>query len=177
MVVGLFVLNACSPKVSSSISTNYEPLDYREEIVVIGMDQPGPEAFELLGEVKIGDAGLTMDCGYELVLEKARLEARKAGGNVLKIIEHKPPTALGSSCHRLKAQILRVENIESLLEDMEEEVVLDVDYAILNVYRYGGVGSIVGYDLFLGDSVIYRVKSNYKTTLHIDKDGLSWVQT
>jgi len=56
---------------------------------------------------------------------------------------------------------------------------LNVDYAILNVYRYSGVGAFVGYDLYLNDSVICRVKNNFKTTIHIRKDGLStlWAKT
>ena len=86
---------------------------------------------------------------------------------------------MGSTCHRIMANILRVENAEAYTPKVEEEVILDVDYAILNVYRFGGAGSLVSYDLHLGDSVICRVSNNYKTTIRVKKDGLNslWART
>lgn len=57
--------------------------------------------------------------------------------------------------------------------------ILDVDYAVLYVYRYGGYGSAVSYDLYLGDSVICRVSNNFKKEIHLKKDGMNslWAQT
>lgn len=173
----LLTLISCNPKLTSSIVKSYPPLDYKENVYVIGVDQPEPSNSQFLGELKIGDSGFSTNCSYEVVLDKAKLEARKAGGNVIKVTEHIPPTLLGSSCHRIKARILKVENTESLASD--EQKLLDVDYAILNVYRYSGVGPIINYDLHLGDSVICRVRNNYKTTIHVKKDGLTslWAKT
>ena len=178
-LAALFFFGSCSPKISTSLSKSYAPLDYKEEVAVIGLNQPEPKEAEVLGQVKIGDTGFSTNCDYDVVIDKAKLEARKAGGNAIKIIEHKPPNAMGSSCHRITANILKVKDVETYLSENKEDVLLDVDYAILNVYRYGGVGAIVSYDLFLGDSVICRVQNNYKTTLHIKKDGLNtlWAKT
>lgn len=179
IISALIFFSSCNPKISTSISKSYPALDYKQEVVVFGLDQPEPDNAEVLGQVKIGDAGLSTNCGYDIVMDKAKLEARKAGGNAIKIIEHKPPTAMGSECHRITARILKVENIENYTPKAEEEVLLNVDYAILNVYRYSGTGALVSYDLYLGDSVICRVKNNFKTTLHIEKDGLNslWART
>jgi hypothetical protein len=179
IISALILFNSCNPKISTSISRTYPPIDYKQEVVVIGLDQTEPDNAEVLGQVKIGDAGFTTKCDYNLVIDKAKLEARKAGGNAIKIIEHKPPTAMGSSCHRITAKILKVDNIENYSPIAEEEVLLDVDYAILNVYRYSGAGAFVGYDIYLGDSVICRVKNNFKTSVHIKKDGLNslWART
>ena len=178
-LAALIFLGSCNPKITTSLSKSYAPLDYREEVVVIGLNQPEPDDAETLGQVKIGDTGFSTNCDYNVVIDKAKLEARKAGGNAIKITEHKPPTAMGSSCHRITANVLKVKDIEVYLSEEEEEVLLDIDYAILNVYRYSGAGAIVSYDLFLGDSVICRVQNNYKTTLHITKDGLNtlWART
>ena len=84
---------------------------------------------------------------------------------------------MGSSCHRITAKILKVKDIENFAQ--KEEELLDVDYAILNVYRYGGYGAAVNFDLYLGDSVICRVINNFKTTLYIKKDGRNtlWAKT
>ena len=178
-LAALIFFGSCNPKITTSLSKSYAPLDYREEVVVIGLNQPEPDDAETLGQVKIGDTGFSTNCDYNVVIDKAKLEARKAGGNAIKITEHKPPTAMGSFCHRITANILKVKDIEVYLSEEEEEVLLDIDYAILNVYRYSGAGAIVSYDLFLGDSVICRVQNNYKTTLHITKDGLNtlWART
>lgn len=178
-ITALLFLNSCSPKISTSLSKKYPALDYKQAVLVIGLNQTEPDDAEVLGKVKIGDGGFTTDCSYETVIDKAKMEARKIGGNAIKIIEHKPPTAMGSSCHRITAKILRIENIDNYMTKVEDKVLLDVDYAILHVYRYSGTGSLIAYDLNLGDSVICRVKNNFKTTLHIKKDGLNmlWART
>ena len=128
MVYVLISLSSCNPKISTSISRSYPPLDYQQEVVVIGLDQPEPDNAEVLGQVKTGDTGFSTNCSYEVVIDKIKLEARKAGGNAIKVIEHKTPSAMGSSCHRITARILRVENTESL--PGRDKILLDVDYAI-----------------------------------------------
>lgn len=97
IISALIFFSSCNPKISTSISKSYPALDYKQEVVVFGLDQPEPDNAEVLGQVKIGDAGLSTNCGYDIVMDKAKLEARKAGGNAIKIIEHKPPTAMGLS--------------------------------------------------------------------------------
>ena len=170
---------ACNPKVSTSLSKRYPALDYREDVLVLGLDQEEPDDAEFIGLVKVGDTGFSTNCGYDVALDKAKNEARKAGGNVIKIIDHKPPSIMGSSCHRITARILRVPNPGKLVDVKEEEHLAAVEYAVLNVYRYGGVGALVGYDLHLGDSVICRVTSNFKTSIQIKKLGRNslWAKT
>ena len=111
MLTILIVLNSCNPKISTSLSKNYPPLDYKQEVIVIDINQQEPENSEVLGQVKIGDTGFSTKCGYDIVIDKAKLEARKAGGNAIKIIKHKSPD-LWSTCHRITAKILRIKNIE-----------------------------------------------------------------
>jgi hypothetical protein len=172
-------ITSCNPKITTSLSKSYPTLDYRQEVIVIGINEPAPVGSELLGQVKIGDTGFSTNCGYDVAIDKAKLEARKAGGNAIKIIEHKPPTALGSSCHKITAEILRIENIENLALNKAEEVLLDIDHAIFYIYRQSGTGFLVSYDLYLGDTVICRVKNNYKTKIKIYRDGLNsiWART
>ncbi|MGQ1948700.1 hypothetical protein ACT3CD_16535 [Geofilum sp. OHC36d9] len=179
IISALILFSSCNPKISTSLSRSYPPLDYKQDIVVIGLDQSEPDNSEVLGQVKIGDTGFSTKCSYDIVIDRAKLEARKAGGNAIKIIKHAPPSAMGSTCHRITAKILKVENIDNYTSKAEEEVLLDVDYAIINVYRYSGAGALVSYDLFLGDSVICRVRNNFKKTIHIKKDGLNslWAKT
>ena len=105
-------LFSCSPTVSTSLSKHYPPLDYDQEVWVFHLDQAQPKEAVVLGEVKIKDSGFSVNCGYPVVLNKAKLEARKHGGNAIKIIKHKLPHPLGSTCHRITARILRVDNMD-----------------------------------------------------------------
>lgn len=167
----IYLLYSCSPKIATNLSKKYPALDYKQDVLVIGLQQPKPKEAEVLGEIKIGDSGFTTDCDYETVIESAKMEARKVGGNAIKITKHKQPSTFGSTCHRITAEILRLPDVEDYAAKNEDEIIPDADYAVLNVYRFGGMGSAISYDLMLGDSVICRVRNNFKTTLYIKKDG------
>lgn len=79
-------------------------IDSQEEIKVYGLNTKIPVNAEILGIVKVGETGFTINCGYSVVLEKVQQEARKAGGNAVKIIKHTPPGF--STCHIIMAKIL-----------------------------------------------------------------------
>ncbi|MFD1631562.1 hypothetical protein [Pseudopedobacter beijingensis] len=178
LFIGIGIFCSCSPKVSTNSVTKYEALSYDEQVFILNVNEEAPHEAEILGTIKIGDSGFTTKCDYDLVMEQAKLEARKIGGNVVKLTKFQPPS-MSSTCYRISANILRVDyNVLSAKYDKSEEV-LNVDYAILNIYRHKGMGAWVGYDLYLGDSVICRVKNNFKITLHIKKDGLNtlWTKT
>lgn len=100
-------LLSCAPSVSRTFIKKYAPLDYKERVIVYGLNYQEPSNAEILGQIKIGDTGLTTDCSYKTVIEKAIFEARKIGGNVIKITEHQTPD-FWSSCHRITAKILKV---------------------------------------------------------------------
>jgi hypothetical protein len=174
------MLGSCAPKISTTINKNYSALDYREEVKVLGLQDPVPAYSEELGILKIGDTGFSINCGWDVVLDKAKMEARKVGGNAIKITKHIPPSILGSSCHRITAQILKVESFDNLPAAARvDSSLLNADYAILHVYRQSGTGALISYDLLLGDSVICRVSNKWKNTIKIRKDGLNtlWAKT
>lgn len=173
------MMTACSPKVTTTILKDYGPADYDDEIAVVGLEDPAPDGAEMLGEIRIGDSGFSTKCTYEDVIDQAKLEARKVGGNVIKITEHKLPSAFGSSCHRIQAQILRVADLSVIQQEPDNDFIPDVNYAIINVYRYGGPGALINYDLYLGDTVICRVRNNFKTSVQVKKMGLNtiWAKT
>lgn len=104
----ILFLASCSPAVYTRISQTYPALLSNEEVRLIGLDEKLPDSAIVIGTVKVGDSGFTTDCSWNTVVEKARMEARKIGGNGIKITSHQLPTALGSSCHRITADILRL---------------------------------------------------------------------
>ena len=178
MLALMGILSACAPKVNTQVGKTYSPLGEDEEIIVFGLTESFPEEAEELGTVRISDTGFTLACTYEIVIEKAKTQARKAGGNALVITEHKTPNALGSSCHRIQAKIIRIPNPQDFVQE-EDNTIEDKNIALLHIYRFGGMGSLVGYNLYLGDSLICRVKNNWKETLVIKKSGrnILWAKT
>jgi hypothetical protein len=61
----------------------------------------------------------------------------------------------------------------------ESDTIEKFDYALLHFYRSSSAGMLVSYDLHLGDSVICRVKNNWKESIKINSPGESvlWAQT
>jgi len=176
-VILFTLITACSPKITTNLYQTKTPLAPTETVAVISLSEAIPENAEELGEIKIGDTGFSTNCTWEAVIKKAQEEARKVGGNAIKIIEHIPPSVLGSSCHRIKALILKVDNAEQFRS--EEEPVTNADFATLKIYRFSGAGSLVNYDLHLGDSIICRIQNNSKMSIEIKDYGqkIIWAKT
>ena len=170
---------ACSPKVKTSVSKKYDPLDYRQDVVVYALKETKPASAELLGTVKVGDAGMTSKCGYNVMLEEARMAARKMGGNAIKITSHKAPDFM-STCHRITAEILKIGDAEILAsKPAEAEIDSTWNYALVYVYRHKGMGGMVSYNVHLGDSVICRVGNKFKQKIKITREGATelWAKT
>lgn len=100
------VLTSCNPKVTTQIVKSFP--DAHQAIDVIELDQEVPQNAQIVGRIKIGDTGFTTNCDYSYVLELAKKEAEKNGGNAIKITEHEFPNLI-STCHRISAVILRIE--------------------------------------------------------------------
>jgi len=173
------LIYACAPKVKTTSLKKYEPLDYRQEVIIYGLQENKPEISELLGTVKVGDAGMTSKCGYNTVLEEARMAARKMGGNALKITSHKTPDFM-STCHRITAEVLKVGEDEIILSKVNDQQIDSTwDYALLRIYRNGGTGAFVSYNVHLGETPVARVSNKFKQEIKLTKEGLNeiWAKT
>ncbi len=183
------VLTGCNPKVTTQIVKSLPETDKYQGVEVIELNQEVPKNVEIIGRVKVGDTGFTMtsNCTYYAVVEKAKEEARKMGGNMIKITEHKLPGM--STCHSITALVLHMGNTDTqlFLSENPKEIMTkpsttrDTNYAILNIYRFNERGGVFSpsYNLNLGDSVICRVKRDYKKTVKIKSSGSTtlWAQT
>lgn len=105
------LLMGCSPKVLTDITGSRPALDAYSTQLVFLLNENLPENLEKIGMVKIGDRGFTMGCDFPAVIALAKEEARKMGGNVLKITEHKTPNLVTSSCHRITADVFYLNDI------------------------------------------------------------------
>lgn len=183
LLVFSIAITSCSPSVKTSVIASQKAQAHGADIVVYGVNTNPPTSAKTLGSVKISDTGFTLRCTYDIVLALAKVEARKIGGNALKLVEHKTPTALGSSCHRITAQILFVAEGEMPRATAEIELVdsvlLKQGCAKVHFYRYGGIGSLVGYNVHVGDSIVCRVQNDSKETVKICTSGKTvfWAKT
>jgi hypothetical protein len=181
------LLNSCMPKVSSSIKRRYNAIEYNEKVRVLGLKDTLPSGAEILGTVKVGDTGFTYTCDWGTITGKATDVARKAGGNAIKITRHRTPSKMGSSCHRIQAQILRVPDTElaaidsALLakEKIRKDNMSGAGYALLHIYRQRGAGAFLSYNIRLGDKIIARARDNWKTTILLTEEGIYtiWAKT
>lgn len=60
-----------------------------------------------------------------------------------------------------------------------DSTLINADFALLHIYRYGFYGALISYNLHLDDSAICRVTNNFKKTIKIRKEGMHtlWAKT
>jgi hypothetical protein len=113
-----------------------------------------------------------------MVSEAAR-QVRQAGGNVLKLMEIKPPGS-ASTCYQITGEAFYAKDLVALQADMsrrraaEEQSRLPVgtSYALLYVYRPTSLGATaVTYDLHLNDSVVYQARYGSRSVIRLTKPG------
>lgn len=104
---GIAFLSSCSMRVHTQI-TSLAPRGTQVDtsVTVFHLKDMAPPDAQVLGFVTITDPGFATRCQYELVVELARKEARKAGANALKIFHHVEPLPMGGSCHEISARLL-----------------------------------------------------------------------
>ena len=105
-IILLLTITSCSPTINSKLFMDRGILPSEETVVVYKVNEPVPNGADTIGTLKIGDSGFTSNCSYDTVIGIAKSEARWMGGNIVKLTEHKPPMPSGSSCHRIKADVL-----------------------------------------------------------------------
>ncbi|MEM1340115.1 MAG: hypothetical protein AAF717_14035 [Bacteroidota bacterium] len=104
--LSLILFSSCNPVFISSIEKKYDTLPFDEEIIVLELNEEPSGNFELLGEAKIRDGGFSSRCNKEALVDIAKREARRLGGNLVQITTDKKPN-FWNSCHRLDIRIIR----------------------------------------------------------------------
>ncbi|TAE38731.1 MAG: hypothetical protein EAY66_03455 [Sphingobacteriales bacterium] len=175
ILICLFFLSACAPKINTQITKTYPTLSYNDEVKVFGLKTVLPANIEVIGSIKIGDTGFTLNCNYETVLENAKIEARKIGGNAIKITEHSFPDLL-SSCHRIKVNILRIDDISKLniIENINSDDLNSNKTDLLTQITLNDGRVLKGYIKNDTDGVIYftLVKNGTSTETQINKSEI-----
>jgi hypothetical protein len=107
------VLSACAPQMEltkSPSSTKYQPLEPYEAFALMP-DSNLLQNKVYLGDIIIRDAGFTVDCDFETVVQLAVEKSKKIGGNCFVLTKHKKP-GISSSCHQIRGKAYHIDNPE-----------------------------------------------------------------
>lgn len=95
---------SCSPQVVTELHGNF-PAQSADSVMIFGPSETPPDHADTVGNIRVTDAGLTAQCHYAQVLQKAVERTAASGGNALCINQHLKPD-VWSSCHRIKGTML-----------------------------------------------------------------------
>ena len=171
---------ACGPaaRVLSS-ADNYPPLPEYVNVFVLDLSEQAPADGAFVGVLEVGDSGFSMDCDYQTVILKAKEQARTMGGNLVKITDHKKPNFF-STCHRIRANVYLMQEDSPYMPTHQvtiDQALLEEDCAILYFYRErNSAGSLVGYNVWIGDDVVWRASNNRKEWVKVKAVGMTMIR-
>jgi len=109
---------SCSPKLRSSLTTELPKILEGELVVVLDVFDDQIITEEKIGEIKATDNGFSDNCSYYENIKNLKNLARKSGANLVKLTKHKPSDKW-SSCHRLWADIYKVDDVRKYETEIE----------------------------------------------------------
>lgn len=172
-------LVSCSSnlKVLMSSDQTTKALPYDAKVYVYGVYDTLPKKSIHIAELSGSAKSSVTTSDYSSFIEKAKEKARAVGANIIKVQKHETSNTLTGIRHSLDVNLYH-NNTIGLLEEEEKQRIqnpnlINADFALLHVYRFNGLGTIISYNLKLGDSTICRVKNNFCTTIKITKKGLN----
>lgn len=157
--------------------------DGREDVTIVELKEDIPNGAEKIDDIKVGD-GMRISCTYEKTLEIAKEKARKLGGNLVKITEHKYPDGW-SSCHRIKAEVYKISGPIILPQKANtgawKQLIQDTaQYALVCLYRPGNyAGPAMKARIFANEKLVSRLRNNSRQIIKVHKEGplTIWAET
>jgi hypothetical protein len=154
-------------------------------IVVLEVADQVPPGAKLLKSVRAG--GGLAECGYHDAVHNAKIKAKSAGGNVLKITEVRCPNGVSPN-FKVLADIYSVEDVASIfayksakLDSSVKSLIREnAPFALLYVYREkSDFGAMIHYRLHVEDSVVCNVANNSVNVVQVYHKGNTkiWART
>ncbi len=106
LFVATLLLCGCSASISSSSLKSYSPTPYSQNIDVYNQYDIIQKETELVGTIEYDDTGFSLNCDYSNMISSFIEEARKMGGDAVKIVTMKEPDRR-STCYRGSANVLK----------------------------------------------------------------------
>lgn len=176
LLAGVLLGYSCSQRVRIHIS---QPVAQSGPIAassvqVLSLNDSVPNEAVWIGSLKVGDNGFSKTGNLDTTLRLAREEAAKAGGNLIKITNHKTPSTFGSNCHRIEADIYRIDTpvaiASSLLFDSTH---YHKGECVLHLFRKEAGGTALHYDITINDSLLTRSNNNWIETITHPATGVT----
>lgn len=111
LVVASLFLASCSPKVVTEVMNTYPNVMPADSVHVFELGDRVPNSAEMLGRISIKGQG-PAHCEYDKILEIAKQETGKIGGNGFVLTRHIWPYKTGVSCHQLNGMMLHLQDME-----------------------------------------------------------------
>ncbi|MDA9056416.1 hypothetical protein N9K49_01025 [Flavobacteriaceae bacterium] len=115
LVIGFI---SCGPKMTSNLINKQTKLSIDDKVALLDLQHKLPENIIKIGDLRFQDSGFSTDCSFNSIMTQARIEARKNGANIVKIIDKKFPD-LWSSCYRLKIELYKYKGDVSSLSQFQ----------------------------------------------------------
>ena len=170
---------SCSPKIKSTVNRpTLTAIEVEKPIHVLKPIDALPEKEYGVGRVYVNARSAEHNVSYEEIIKLGQQEARKMGANVLKIEKHYRPD-LNKPGHRIYATAYYIEDFKPEEYRIEEPIYEDWDHALIFVYRPHGYGYAIGYNLFLDDEKVMRVKNRSASVIKVKDFGehTLWAKT
>lgn len=180
LLAALSLVCSCAQRIKMQVSNpGYQTDSVTTPVRVLSLNDTVPAEAVLIGTLKIGDNGFSKSGNLDTTLRLAREHAAKAGGNLVKITWHKAPS-FASSCHRIKADIYRMDS----LPPVETHAVFDSLHflngeSVIHLFRKFPLGAALSYDVKINDSVVTQARNNWAEEIVIPATGevVIWAST
>ena len=114
IIIIIIGITSCGPKITSNFTNPLPKLSIDENVALLDIEHNIPENVVKVGDLRFQDSMLATDCSFNSLMNKARIEARKNGANIVKVTEKKKPD-LWSTCYRLKIELYKYDGDVSSL--------------------------------------------------------------
>ena len=163
----IVLLSSCAPRITTSLIKKGKPLSKTSIVVVYDKNDTLPAATEKLGITKVNENASTSEFDYNSVVEIAKLEASKAGGNAIRIIKHQLPNLLNTG-HKVYADILKIDTsvVRQSLNKKSNESYIKIPYSHWRFALNGGYAYNLGKDVPTFDTRIQTYNNRMRSGLN-----------
>jgi len=163
----IVLLSSCTPIITTSFIKKEKPLPKTSIVVVFDKKDKLPVKTEKLGVTRVNDNFSTAQFDYNSVIEIAKLEASKAGGNAIRIIKHQTPQLLNNG-HEVYAEILKIDTsiVNQRFNQKGKEFYIKISYPHWRLALNGGYAYNLGKEASTFDTRIQNYNNQIKSGLN-----------
>jgi hypothetical protein len=167
LAYSLVLLCSCTPRITTSLIKKEKQLSRNTIVAVYDKNDTLPAVIEKLGTTRVNDNASTAEFDYNFVIEIAKLEASKAGGNAIRISKHQLPNLLNTG-HEVYADILKVDTnmVHKRFNQKSKESYMKIPYPHWRFALNGGYAYNLGKDVPTFDTRIQTYNNQMRSSFN-----------